>query len=158
MIRIGQAAFALVFVSSLSMPTLAASASSAMPNSTNADQNAANGQSSTSNSPNTAAGQPGNPAASQMSQKLSSDLTQSGYTEIKIVPESFLVRAKDPQGKLVTMVIHPYQVTKLTDQIEGANSASDANRAGANNNATATPEKGATGSSQPATPGGSSKP
>jgi hypothetical protein len=86
MIRIGQAAFALVFVSSLSMPTLAASASSAMPNSTNADQNAANGQSSTSNSPNTAAGQPGNPAASQMSQKLSSDLTQSGYTEIKIVP------------------------------------------------------------------------
>jgi hypothetical protein len=56
------------------------------------------------------------------------------------------------------MVIHPYQVTKLTEQIEGANSASDANRAGANNNATATPEKGVTGSSQPVTPGGSSKP
>jgi hypothetical protein len=157
MIRIGKAAFALVLVSSLAMPTLAASTNPTTPDATNADENAVNGQSPTK-SPKAETDQTDNPADMKMSEKLSSDLAQSGFTEIKIIPESFLVRAKDPQGNPVTMMIHPYQVTRLTEEIQDTSADSNANRGGANNSAGATSGTSSSGGSHPATPAGNPKP
>lgn len=40
-------------------------------------------------------------------------LQQSGFTDVKIVPDSFLVRAKDKSGSPVTMFIGPDSVTEV---------------------------------------------
>ncbi len=47
-------------------------------------------------------------------QKLHDDLTKAGYTDITIMPSSFLVRAKDSEGKAMMMVINPDSVTEVT--------------------------------------------
>ena len=50
-----------------------------------------------------------------LSQKLRNDLTKAGFTDITIMPSSFLVRAKDSQGNPVMMVINPDSLTKVTE-------------------------------------------
>ena len=40
-------------------------------------------------------------------------LQQSGFTDVKIMPDSFLVRAKDKSGSPVTMFIGPDSVTEV---------------------------------------------
>jgi hypothetical protein len=47
-------------------------------------------------------------------QQLTNNLQQSGFTDIKVVPDSFLVQAKDKSGNLVTMFIGPNSATELT--------------------------------------------
>ncbi|MBV9288357.1 MAG: hypothetical protein JO288_11150 [Hyphomicrobiales bacterium] len=94
----------------------------------------------------------------RISDRMRDDLKKAGFTDIKIMPESFLVRAKDPQGNPVMMVINPDSVTAVTEQMQGTNSASNANRGSTSNSAGATPGPGSTGGSQPVTPGGASKP
>jgi hypothetical protein len=68
-------------------------------------------------------------------QQVQNDLAQAGYTDIKIMPESFLVRAKDKSGNPVMMVINPDSITSITE----------VNRRGSNN--TTTGSAAATGSS-----------
>jgi hypothetical protein len=51
-----------------------------------------------------------------MSQKLHDDLTKAGFTDITIMPESLLVRAKDAQGNSVMMVVNPDMLTEVTQQ------------------------------------------
>ena len=48
-------------------------------------------------------------------QQVQDNLAQAGYTDIKIMPESFLVRAKDKSGNPVMMVINPDSITAITD-------------------------------------------
>jgi hypothetical protein len=57
-------------------------------------------------------------APAHLSQKLRDDLTKAGFTDINIMPSSFVVRAKDSQGKPVMMVINPDSLTKVTEQTE----------------------------------------
>ena len=57
-------------------------------------------------------------APAHLSQKLRDDLTKAGFTHITIMPSSFVVRAKDSQGKTVMMVINPDSLTKVTEQTE----------------------------------------
>jgi hypothetical protein len=57
-------------------------------------------------------------APAHLSQKLRDDLTKAGFTDITIMPSSFVVRAKDSQGKPVMMVINPDSLTKVTEQTE----------------------------------------
>ena len=52
-----------------------------------------------------------------LSQKLRDDLTKAGFTDITIMPSSFVVRAKDSQGHPVMMVINPDSLTKVTEDI-----------------------------------------
>ena len=114
-------------------------------------QNATNGQ----NAMNSAQG------GLHISQKLRNDLTNAGFTDIRIMPESFMVRAKDSQGNPVMMVINPDSVTAITEEVQSTNSASTANHGATNNNsnsAGATPGPSSTGGSQPVTPGGATKP
>jgi len=103
-----------------------------------------------------------NPTNMRISQKLRDDLGKAGFKDITIMPSSFLVRAKDSQGNPVMMVINPDSVTAITEETQGANSASNAHHnTGAmsnSNSAGATPGPNSTGGSQPVTPGGANKP
>ena len=51
------------------------------------------------------------PAAGQnamhIGQRLRADLTRAGYTDITVLPSSFMVHAKDLQGNPVMMVVSP---------------------------------------------------
>src|SRR5436190_2137630 len=40
---------------------------------------------------------------------------RAGCTEIQVMPSSFLVRAKDPDGNPVMMVINPDSITAVTE-------------------------------------------
>ncbi len=96
----------------------------------------------------------------QISQKLRDDLGKAGFSDIKIMPSSFIVRAKDSQGNPVMMVINPDSVTAITEDTKGASSASNATHGATNNSnsAGATPSPKSTGGSRPVTPGGATKP
>ena len=50
-----------------------------------------------------------------ISQKLRNDLAKAGFTDITIMPSSFLVRAKDSQGNPIMMVINPDSLTEVTE-------------------------------------------
>ena len=69
-------------------------------------------------------------APSHLSQRLRDDLTKAGFTDITIMPSSFLVRAKDSQGNPVMMVINPDNFTEMTEQSQ-ATEHKDAPLAGA---------------------------
>jgi hypothetical protein len=43
------------------------------------------------------------------------NLAQAGFSDIKIVPRSFLVRAKDKSGNPVMMVVNPNSLTAITE-------------------------------------------
>jgi hypothetical protein len=58
-------------------------------------------------------------AATHISQKLRADLAKAGFTDITIMPSSFLVRAKDSEGNPVMMVINPDSLTEVTEHSEG---------------------------------------
>lgn len=47
-------------------------------------------------------------------QQVQQNLSKAGYTDIKIMPESFLVRAKDPSGNQIMMVINPDSIAAVT--------------------------------------------
>lgn len=47
-------------------------------------------------------------------QQITQQLTQAGWKDVQVMPESFLVRAKDPQGHPVMMVINPDSITAVT--------------------------------------------
>lgn len=46
-------------------------------------------------------------------ESLQSDLGRAGFTDIQLVPSSFLVRAKDPDGNPITMVLTPESFTAV---------------------------------------------
>jgi len=52
--------------------------------------------------------------ARSVPQELRQKLTEQGFTDVKIVPDSFLVSAKDKQGYPVTMLIGPNSLTVFT--------------------------------------------
>lgn len=59
-------------------------------------------------------------------QQLKSQLKDEGYTNIKIVPGSFLVSAKNKNGNPVQMVVGPHSITMLTMQKSGLSSTTGA--------------------------------
>jgi hypothetical protein len=66
------------------------------------------------------------PGESGLRQQLTSSLQQAGFTNIKVVPDSFLVQANDKSGNPVTMFIGPNSATEFTtvgsnDQTSGSN-------------------------------------
>ena len=79
-----------------------------------------------------------------IAQKMRDDLTKAGFTDIRIMPSSFLVRAKDSAGNPVMMVVNPDSVTAITEEN---------NAAGNNASASTAPNSKSTAGSQPATPG-----
>ena len=87
--------------------------------------------------------QAANPANAHIAQKLRADLDKAGFSDVRIMPSSFLVRAKDSSGNPVMMVINPDSITEVTDDAMRAKSASNANHAATtpNSTTTTTPDK-----------------
>ncbi len=64
--------------------------------------------------------------AQNIAAKLHQSLTKAGFSDIQVMPESFLVRAKDSDGNPVMMVVNPDSITAVTAMDTGKNaSASD---------------------------------
>lgn len=126
----------------------------ANPAGANAGGSIQKGQAETSSNPTTTS--EGN---KHIAQKLRSDLSKAGYTDITIMPSSFFVQAKNSEGDPVTMMISPDSVTALTEATQRSNSASNSQHTGgSSNSAGVTPGPSSTGGSQPVTPGGGRNP
>ena len=153
MTSFGKYACALILAGGLAAPAYAAATGMATPGSTGDATSA--GQSATVNQtrPNGAVNSPSTNGqnAMQVGQKLRSDLSKAGYTDISVAPSSFVVHAKNSGGNPVMMVISPNSVTAITEENGASNSASSANRTGAGTNTTA-------GSTMPGKSGAPTKP
>jgi hypothetical protein len=57
----------------------------------------------------------GSENAQAIQQQVQNNLRQAGFTDVQIMPSSFLVRAKDSAGNPVIMVINPDSVTAVTE-------------------------------------------
>ena len=106
-------AIAIAAASLLTVPALAANS--------NSDNSSPN--SSSSNTQN----------AQQAEQTLRQDLSKAGYTDIKIVPGSFLVHAKDSKGEPTEMMVTPNSVTAIT----AMNTSGNSSQGGTNSSSTA---------------------
>ena len=107
---------------------------------------------------NTSAMNGQHPGSSKIVQKMRNDLSKAGFTDIQIMPSSFLVRGKDSSGNPVMMVVNPDSITAITEENSNAKSANNSSHMGggaASNSTGATPGPASTGGSQPVTPGAS---
>jgi hypothetical protein len=55
-------------------------------------------------------------AGSSMRMQLSDNLKKAGYTDVKVVPEAFIVEAKNKTGEKVMMFLSPDSMTVFTAQ------------------------------------------
>jgi len=55
-------------------------------------------------------------APARINQKLRDDLTKAGFTDIAIMPSSFIVRARDSQGNPVMMIINADSLAEATQR------------------------------------------
>jgi len=68
-----------------------------------------------STQPETSAQSQSKPQSSaSIRQQVKRNLEQAGFTDVRVMPESFLVRAKDKDGNPVMMVINPDSFTAVT--------------------------------------------
>ena len=88
--------------------------------------------------PPSGSGSAQNAGNSSIQQKVRQNLEQAGFTDVQVMPSSFLVRANDPSGNPMMMVINPDSVTAVTQSgASGTTSIPDQGRA---------PNTGTTGS------------
>jgi hypothetical protein len=67
----------------------------------------------------------------RVGQKLHADLSKAGFTDISVVPSSFIVHAKNSQGNPVMMVISPDSVTAITERDGSSSAVSNPGQSGA---------------------------
>jgi hypothetical protein len=84
-------------------------------------------------------GTPSNPSAQStqsLPQQIQQKLKDQGFTQVQVVPGSFIVSAKDKQGDPVTMVIGPNSMTVFTMSSPGSSSTtgSGSNQGGQSGN------------------------
>ena len=61
--------------------------------------------------------------------QLKQNLSNSGFTDIKIIPSSFYIQAKNKKGEPVAMVIGPDTFTAVTEiKTQGANNSQASNK------------------------------
>ncbi|MBV8399239.1 MAG: hypothetical protein JOZ17_10920 [Acetobacteraceae bacterium] len=97
----------------------------------------------TVNAPGQQSGMSGDHGHMGIRQRIKQDLEQAGFTNVQVMPESFLVRAHDRQGRPVMMVINPDSVVGVTEMGGNAPSGSQ----GGNNPSGGTRPSGASSSS-----------
>jgi hypothetical protein len=54
-------------------------------------------------------------SSASLQQEVKTNLQQAGFSNVTVVPDSFLVEAKDKAGNPVTMMINPNSVTEVVD-------------------------------------------
>ena len=98
-------------------PAMAQSTPSTSPSSSNSATSStmAPNSSSTQNGTNGTAAATAPMAPGALQKDVRNDLEKAGYTDIQVMPSSFLVRAKDKQGRPVMMLINPDSVTEITN-------------------------------------------
>ena len=72
--------------------------------------------------------------------QIRSKLEQDGFTDVNVVPGSFLVSAKDKGGDPVTMIIGPNSMMMLT-QVPSSNNATTGSSAAKENSSGTNPTK-----------------
>lgn len=80
--------------------------------------------------------------ATPLRERIRDMLQQSGFTDIRVMPSSFMIRAKDQSGNPVIMSVSPDQMTELTE----------VGTPGANGSATQNDESQANADNQSASP------
>jgi hypothetical protein len=96
--------------------------------------------------------QPGTPGQ-QVAQQVRQNLQDAGFSDIKLMPSSFMVRAKDKSGNAVMMVINPDSITAVRFQSNSGSSNDQPNMSNGSNQ----PNAG-NGPNQPITGNGSNQP
>jgi hypothetical protein len=71
-------------------------------------------------------------------QNIIQDLEQAGFTKIQVMPESFLVRAQDKEGRPMMMVVNPDSVFAISEANPGNTNGSQHNASDIQNNGSAT--------------------
>jgi hypothetical protein len=71
-------------------------------------------------------------------QHIQQDLQKAGYTNIKVMPASFVAEAKDKQGDPVTLLITPDSVTSVVEEQASGKSAGNQPASGGKMAATGT--------------------
>jgi len=75
-------------------------------------------------------------ATPQIAAQLRQSLADAGFTDIHVMPQSFLVRAKDKQGNPVMMVMNPDSLTAVTaipaQGASGSNGSGNSSSSGSN--------------------------
>jgi hypothetical protein len=130
MMPVSKFACALVLAGGLTTPAFAQTNATPTPGSTG-DQSNASGQSALSNDQSSDQnpiynGNSNGQAAMHIGSALRAELTKAGYTDINIMPTSFMVRAKDSQGNPVMMVISPDSVTAIQQENADTHTANTA--------------------------------
>ncbi|MBN8902983.1 MAG: hypothetical protein J0H57_18290 [Rhodospirillales bacterium] len=98
----------------LALPAFSTASLAATPsNSTGSSSSQSMNGSNAANGANTA----------EIQQSLKQDLSKAGYTDIQIIPGSFLVHAKDSKGHPTQMVVTPNSVTSVTAMSGSQNSS-----------------------------------
>jgi hypothetical protein len=64
-------------------------------------------------------------ATQAIQQRIQARLASAGFTEIQMVPNSFLISAKDKDGRSVTMMASPSSITKFEDPGRSQDSEQD---------------------------------
>jgi hypothetical protein len=59
----------------------------------------------------------------QVRQKITNDLRTDGYQDVRVIPDSFLVHARNKQGDPVVMIINPDSVFAVTGVPRQANAS-----------------------------------
>jgi hypothetical protein len=79
-------------------------------------------------------------SAQTLPQQISQKLQKQGFKDVKVVPGSFLVSAKDQDGDPVTMVIGPHSMTMFTtaNANESSNNANNENTSASNGSSAGT--------------------
>jgi hypothetical protein len=74
-------------------------------------------------------------------QEIKSNLEQAGFSDVKLMPDSFLVRARDKSGHPIAMIINPDSITEVV-----AEGATPGSKAQASDKADASSDEQASGS------------
>ena len=78
----------------------------------------------------------GNQNQQSIARQVRGDLAKAGYTDVNVMPESFLVRAKDKDGHNVMMIINPDSFLSVTEVSNGnSGKSSKENNGQSSNNA-----------------------
>jgi hypothetical protein len=64
-------------------------------------------------------------AGAGVREQLTTNLQKSGFTDVKVMADSFLIEAKDKAGNPVTMFLSPGSFTEITDDSFGQNTKPD---------------------------------
>ena len=103
---------------------LLSSASMALAQAPTTAQNAANAQAPATQqgSEGMGGGGGGTQHGVPLRKHIAMDLQKAGFSDVKVMPDSFLVRAKDQAGQYVTMLINPNSLTEVVAEGRGSNS------------------------------------